>query len=154
MPSAVRSEMERSSATSRAARAESPRSSRSSVVRPWIAACIPWRSARVTAVAPGVGVRAFRFDLCCHDGFSQADFFEHNGVQPLVDAALAGALAFDDKAADLENGGLGSQDPSSFNLTLLGEIVPVGETPRSEEVATPTIEVPWHIALLCGPSKS
>ena len=71
-----------------------------------------------------------------------------------VDAALAGALAFDDKAADLENGGLGSQDPSSFNLTLLGEIVPVGETPRSEEVATPTIEVPWHIALLCGPSKS
>ena len=71
-----------------------------------------------------------------------------------VDAALAGALAFDDKAADLENGGLGSQDPSSFNLTLLDEIVPVGETPRSEEVATPTIEVPWHIALLCGPSKS
>ena len=50
-------------------------------------------------MTPGVGddapptVRAFRFDLCCHDGFSQADFFDHSGVQPLVDAALAGLQA-------------------------------------------------------------
>ena len=46
-------------------------------------------------MTPGVGddapptVRAFRFDLCCHDGFSQADFFDHSGVQPLVEFLVA-----------------------------------------------------------------
>ena len=57
MPCAVRSEMERSSATSRMVRADSPRSSRSSVLRPWIAAC---RSARVTAVASSLPTRSWR----------------------------------------------------------------------------------------------
>jgi hypothetical protein len=37
--------------------------------------------------------RSFAFDLACHEGFGQADVFNHSGASELVDKALTGVKA-------------------------------------------------------------
>ena len=61
------------------------------VAAPVVACASP---GEVEVLQPGVGethaIRAFKFDLVCHGGFCQRDFFAHCGATPLIESALSG----------------------------------------------------------------